>query len=90
MNRSGILAPFHQVAVEIFLRNEFLAAAGDAHDADALVDLVEFRLVLEAARIDVDLMAELCQFAGEFDDVDDLAAGIGGAERRIGGDVSVG
>jgi hypothetical protein len=85
-----ILRPFVEVADEVFLADKFRAAAGDADDADPLVDDIDLGLVLEAAGPDVDLIAQLGEFFGQFDDIDDLAAGVGGAERRLGRDVAVG
>jgi hypothetical protein len=76
--------------MEVFLGDEFVAAAVGADDADAGVDDVDLGLALEAARPDVHLVAELGEFFGELDHIDDLAAGVGGAEGRIGGNVAVG
>jgi hypothetical protein len=62
---------------------------GGAHDADAVIDHVHRGLVLEAARPDVHLEAELGEFLGEFEDIDHLAAGVGLPQRGLGGDVAV-
>jgi hypothetical protein len=47
-------------------------------------------LILEAPRPDVDAVSELGQLLGELQDIDNLTAGIGCAERRVGGYISVG
>ena len=86
----GVFAPLHEIAVEVFLGDEFVAAAIGADDADAGVDDVDLGLSLEAARPDVHLVAELGEFFGELDHVNHLAAGVGGAEGGICGDVAVG
>ena len=56
---------------------------------DAFGNLVHRRLVLELACPDVDLIAELGELLREFEHIDDLTAGVGRAERRIGGDIAV-
>jgi hypothetical protein len=85
----GVLGPFAEVLDEILLAEEVGPAAGHADDAHPLVDEVELGLVLEAAGPDVDLEAELGEFLGELEDVDDLAAGVGGAQGGLGGDITM-
>ena len=83
-------APFRQLLVEVFLLDEVLAATGCAQDPDPLVDHVHLRLVLEAPGPDVDLEAEFGELLGQFQDVDHLTPGVGGAQGRLRGDVPVG
>ena len=85
----GVFAPFHQVAVQIFLGNEVTPAAGNAHHADALIDLVEFRLVFEAPGIKIDGITELAEFACKLKHINHLPPGIGRAQWRMRGDIAM-
>ena len=85
-----VLRPFAEVPVQVFLAEEVPAAAGHAEDAHMFVDVVKRRLVLEPARPDVDLESELGELLREFEHIDHLAAGVGRAQRRLGGDITVG
>ena len=77
------LVPLVEMPVQIFLRNEVAAATGNAYDTDVFVHLVNLWLILEAAGEDVDLVPELGEFLRQFKDIDNLAACIGGPERRL-------
>jgi hypothetical protein len=85
----GVGIPLGEMFVQVFLGEKIAATAGYGDDADAVVDGFELGLVFETAGPDVDLVAELGEFFGEFDHIDDLTTGIGGAERRLGGDVAM-
>ena len=61
-----ILAPFHQLFVEVFLGDEFIAAAGHADDPDPSADRIHVRLLFKLAGPDIHVVAELAEFLGEF------------------------
>ncbi len=84
-----VFAPFQQMAVEIFLRNKLFPAAGNADDADAIVHLIDFRLVLKAAGVKIDSIAELAEFLRKFEDIDNLSSGVGCAKRRVCGYIAM-
>ena len=84
-----IFAPLHQVTVQIFLGNEIAPAAGNAHHADALIDLIEFRLVFEAAGVKIDSITELAEFACKLKHINHLSTGVRSAQRRVRGDIAM-
>ncbi len=86
----GVFHPFGDRFAERFLGNEFVAATRNADDPRSLGDLFGERLVFETPRQNVDVVAHAGEALREFQDVDDLATGVGFAKLRFGRDVAVG
>jgi hypothetical protein len=64
------------VLVKVFLRDEVPATARRADDTHPTAHDVYLWLVLEAARPDVYVIAELAEFFREFENVNDLTPGV--------------
>jgi hypothetical protein len=82
--------PFGEVADHVFLVDEVTVTAGDSNHADAVVDDIDFGLVLKTPGPDVHLETELGELLGEFEDINDLATGVGLPQRGFGSDITVG
>ena len=78
----------HDVAHPL-LADEVGAAGRDAHDAQAVAEDLDLRLVLELAGEDVHGVPEAGEALGQAQDVDDLTAGVSAAQLGLAGDIAV-
>jgi hypothetical protein len=85
----SVLAPFHQMAMQVLLGNEVGSSARYTDDPHEIIDDIDLGLIFESSGEYIDHMTQLSQFSGKLNNIDHLPASIRCAERRVRCDVTM-
>ncbi|MCG3212363.1 MAG: hypothetical protein FOGNACKC_06011 [Anaerolineae bacterium] len=75
--------------MHILFADKFFAAKRNAPHPAVFVDFIKLRLVFKLARNQINPIPQPAETFGQFEHVNYLPAGIGLAQFRLGGDVTV-